>query len=107
MVVRARDMRRMRRRSRSTPLPRGRGLYRTAYLLAGSHADAEDLAQQTGRPSAPHKVSRADHPAAYLRRMMTNLYISGRRPKSRRFELLTDTHRSRERAARGTDRLEL
>ncbi|WP_180934323.1 SigE family RNA polymerase sigma factor [Nocardioides ungokensis] len=68
-------------------------LYRTAYLLAGSHADAEDLAQQTLVQAYRtwNKVSRADQPAAYLRRMMTNLYISGRRPKSRRFELLTDT----------------
>ncbi|GEP34258.1 hypothetical protein NSZ01_20260 [Nocardioides szechwanensis] len=35
-------------------------------------------------------MSRADQPAAYVRRMQTNLYISLRRPKARRLELLTD-----------------
>ena len=68
-------------------------LYRTSYLLAGNHADAEDLAQQTLVQAyrSWDKVSRADQPGAYLRRMMTNLYISGQRPRSRRLELLTDT----------------
>ncbi|MDP3893075.1 SigE family RNA polymerase sigma factor [Nocardioides sp.] len=67
-------------------------LYRSAYLLAGNHADAEDLAQQTLLQAYRSwtKVSRADQPAAYVRRMMTNLYISERRPRSRRLELLTD-----------------
>jgi len=67
-------------------------LYRSSYLLTGNHADAEDLAQQTllevYRSWA--KVSRADQPSAYVRRMLTNLYISGRRPKARKLELLTD-----------------
>lgn len=67
-------------------------LYRSSYLLTGNHADAEDLAQQTllevYRSWA--KVSGADQPAAYVRRMQTNLFISGRRPKRRRLELLTD-----------------
>ncbi|MFA6298572.1 MAG: SigE family RNA polymerase sigma factor [Nocardioides sp.] len=67
-------------------------LYRSSYLLTGNHADAEDLAQQTllevYRSWA--RVSRADQPSAYVRRMLTNLYISGRRPKARKLELLTD-----------------
>ena len=76
-------------------------LYRTSYLLAGSHADAEDLAQQTLVQAyrSWDKVSRADHPDAYLRRMMTNLYVSGQRPRSRRLELLTDTPPEPARAA--------
>jgi RNA polymerase sigma-70 factor (sigma-E family) len=67
-------------------------LYRSAYLLAGNHADAEDLAQQTLLQAYRSwaKVSRADQPAAYLRRMLTNIYLSQRRPKARRLELLTD-----------------
>ena len=67
-------------------------LYRTSYLLTGRHADAEDLAQQTLVQAYRtwDKVSRADQPAAYVRRMMTNLYISQRRPQAARLELLTD-----------------
>ena len=67
-------------------------LYRCSYLLAGNHADAEDLAQQTLFQAYRSwaKVSRADQPAAYVRRMLTNLYISERRPKSRKLELLSD-----------------
>ncbi len=67
-------------------------LYRCAYLLSGNHADAEDLAQQTLLQAyrSWSKVSRADEPRAYLRRMLTNLYISQRRPQGRRLELLTD-----------------
>ena len=67
-------------------------LYRCSYLLAGNHADAEDLAQQTLLQAhrSWSKVSRADQPAAYLRRMMTNLHISQHRPRSTRLELLTD-----------------
>ncbi len=67
-------------------------LYRTAYLLTSTHADAEDLAQQALVQAYRSwaKVSRADQPQAYLRRVMTNLYISQRRPRSRRLELLTD-----------------
>ncbi|GAB2859454.1 SigE family RNA polymerase sigma factor [Nocardioides pacificus] len=67
-------------------------LYRCSYLLTGQHADAEDLAQQTLLQAYRSwaKVSRADQPAAYLRRMMTNLFISQHRPRGRRLELLTD-----------------
>jgi RNA polymerase sigma-70 factor (sigma-E family) len=67
-------------------------LYRSSYLLTGNHADAEDLAQQTLLQAYRSwaKVSRADEPAAYLRRMQTNLFLSQRRPRARRLELLTD-----------------
>jgi RNA polymerase sigma-70 factor (sigma-E family) len=68
-------------------------LYRYAYLLAGNHADAEDLAQQTLEKALSNwrRVRTADRPEAYLRRILTNTYISSVRPKSRRLELLTDS----------------
>jgi RNA polymerase sigma-70 factor (sigma-E family) len=67
-------------------------LYRYAYLLAGNHADAEDLAQQTLLKAyrSWSRVAASDSPAAYLRRTLTNTYLSHRRPKKRRLELLTD-----------------
>ena len=67
-------------------------LYRYAYLLAGNHADAEDLAQQTLLKAYRSwaRVTDADSPKAYLRRMLTNTYLSQRRPQGRRLELLTD-----------------
>ncbi len=67
-------------------------LYRYAYLLTGNHADAEDLAQQTLLKAYRSwaRVQAADAPAAYLRRTLTNTYLSQRRPQARRLELLTD-----------------
>jgi len=67
-------------------------LYRYAYLLAGNHPDAEDVAQQTliKAHQAWARVTASDSPNAYVRRMLTNTYLSGKRPKKRRFELLTD-----------------
>ncbi len=67
-------------------------LYRYAYLLAGNHADAEDIAQQTLLKACRSwsKIKDTDAPTAYLRRMLTNTYLSQRRPKGRRLELLTD-----------------
>ena len=67
-------------------------LYRSAYLLAGNHADAEDLAQQTliKVHSAWSKVSASDSMNAYVRRILTNTFLSSRRPLRRRRELLTD-----------------
>ncbi len=67
-------------------------LYRYAYLLAGNHADAEDIAQQTLMKAyrSWSRVKDSDSPTAYLRRMITNTYLSQRRPKGRRLELLTD-----------------
>lgn len=56
-------------------------LYRTAYLLTGNHADAEDLAQGTLVKAYPawDRVAAATSPDAYVRRIMTNLFISSRR----------------------------
>ncbi len=67
-------------------------LYRSAYLLAGNHADAEDLAQQTliKAHGGWAKVSASDSPNAYVRRILTNTFLSSKRPKARRLELLTD-----------------
>lgn len=67
-------------------------LYRYAYLLTGQHADAEDLAQQTlvRTYQSWDKVRRADAPLAYVRRTLTNTYLSSKRPKARRLEVLSD-----------------
>jgi RNA polymerase sigma-70 factor (sigma-E family) len=67
-------------------------LYRYAYLLTGNHADAEDLAQQTLLKAyrSWSRVEGAESPLAYLRRMLTNTYLSHRRPQKRRLEVLTD-----------------
>jgi len=57
-------------------------LYRTAYLLTGSHADAEDLAQTTLIKAYRSwaRVASAASPDAYVRRIMTNTFVSTRRP---------------------------
>jgi RNA polymerase sigma-70 factor (sigma-E family) len=57
-------------------------LYRTAYLLTGSHADAEDLAQNALVKAylAWDKVAAAASPDAYVRRILTNAFVSDRRP---------------------------
>jgi RNA polymerase sigma-70 factor (sigma-E family) len=68
-------------------------LYRSAYLLTGSHADAEDVAQQTLEKAyrSWSRVVASAVPEAYLRRMLTNTFLSGRRLKRHRLELLTDS----------------
>jgi len=67
-------------------------LYRYAYLLTGNHADAEDVAQQTliKVHGAWSKVIGSDSPDAYVRRILTNTFLSSKRPKARGLELLTD-----------------
>ena len=57
-------------------------LYRTAYLMTGSHADAEDLVQTALVKvyGAWDKVSRADSADGYVRRVLVNTFVSGRRP---------------------------
>ncbi len=67
-------------------------LYRYAYLLTGQHADAEDVAQQTlvRAHQAWSRVAAADSPDAYVRRILTNVFLSSKRPRARRLELLTD-----------------
>jgi RNA polymerase sigma-70 factor (sigma-E family) len=67
-------------------------LYRTAYLLAGNHADAEDLVQ-TALVKAYlswSKVTTASVPDAYVRRILTNAFLSGRRPLRVSRERLVD-----------------
>lgn len=80
-------------------------LYRYAYLLTGSHADAEDLAQQTLLKAygAWSKVVRADSPTAYVRRTLTNTYLSQKRPKASRLEVLTDEPPESRAAPPGTE----
>lgn len=65
-------------------------LYRRAYLLSGNHADAEDLAQETlvKVQAAWTRVSRAESSEAYVRRILTNTFLSSRRARGRRPELL-------------------
>lgn len=65
-------------------------LYRRAYLLCGNHADAEDLAQQTliKIHAAWSRVSRAESPHAYVRRILTNTFLSSKRHKGRGLEVL-------------------
>ena len=67
-------------------------LYRTAYLLTANHADAEDLAQ-TALVKAYlswSKVAGAASPDAYVRRILTNAFLSGRRPLRVSRERLVD-----------------
>jgi RNA polymerase sigma-70 factor (sigma-E family) len=61
---------------------RSAALYRTAYLLAGSRADAEDLLQTALIKVYVgwRKVSAARSPEAYARRVLVNAFMSGRRP---------------------------
>jgi RNA polymerase sigma-70 factor (sigma-E family) len=90
---------------RSSPLPdaaaatydeyvatRWTALYRTAYLLTGNHADAEDLAQATLVRAylAWSKVAAASSPDAYVRRILANVFLSGRRPLRVTRERLVD-----------------
>src|SRR5205085_7154482 len=67
-------------------------LYRTAYLLTGSRADAEDLAQSTLIKAFQSwaKVAAAASPDAYVRRILTNTFISTRRPLRFSRERLVD-----------------
>lgn len=57
-------------------------LLRTAYLLSGQRADAEDLVQVTlvKLYLGWSTMARADSPDAYARRVLVNAFISGRRP---------------------------
>ena len=77
-------------------------LYRSAYLLAGNHADAEDVAQQTliKVHGAWTKVAASDAPNAYVRRILTNTFLSSKRSKARGLELLTDEMPERRDAVR-------
>jgi RNA polymerase sigma-70 factor (sigma-E family) len=67
-------------------------LYRTAYLLTASHADAEDLAQTTLVKAylSWSKVVSASSPDGYVRRILTNAFLSARRPLRVTREQLVD-----------------
>ena len=70
----------------------GGALFRTALLLTGDHHLAEDLTQTTyARVFASwRRVSRADNPAAYARRVLLNGFVSHRRLR-RNAEMPTST----------------
>lgn len=56
-------------------------LYRLAYLLAASHAAAEDLLQTTLEKAYVNwaRIARMDYPEAYVRRMLATTLVSSRR----------------------------
>jgi RNA polymerase sigma-70 factor (sigma-E family) len=56
-------------------------LYRTAYLMTGNHADAEDLVQTALIKvyAAWGEVAAAASADAYVRRILANTFLSGRR----------------------------
>lgn len=68
-------------------------LFRTALLLTGARAEAEDLAQDTlvKAYAGWAKVARADAPDAYVRRMLVNEFISDRRRNARRAALVAES----------------
>lgn len=61
-------------------------LVRSAYLLTGSVADAEDLVQETLLRLYPKwdRVMSADAPIAYVRRSLVNSFLNNRRKPSSR-----------------------
>lgn len=66
-------------------------LARTAYLLTGSHASAEDLVQETllRLYRRADWLLGADAPLAYARRTMTNVFLNDRRRRASS-EVVTD-----------------
>ena len=69
---------------------RGHALARSAYLLSGSHVDAEDLVQAALAKAYARwsHISSLDSPDAYVRRILANQHVSWWR--ARRRERLTD-----------------
>ena len=68
---------------------RRQALLRTAYLLTGSHEDAEDLVQVALVKAVPHWSRIADHPEPYVRRILARESVSRWRRRRWR-ELSTD-----------------
>src|SRR5262245_39551208 len=58
-----------------------RSLFGTAYLLTGTRDAAEDLVQETFAALYPRwsRIAVMDQPLAYVRRSLTNRFISGTR----------------------------
>jgi RNA polymerase sigma-70 factor (sigma-E family) len=56
-------------------------LYKLAYLLAASRTGAEDLLQTTLEKAYVNwsRIARMEHPEAYMRRILVNTLLSGRR----------------------------
>lgn len=69
----------------------GQALFRLAFLLAGDHHAAEDLYQETMVKAHKqwYRVAAADHPNAYVKRIMVNTFTSSRRSRSSS-EVITD-----------------
>ena len=59
--------------------------YRTAYLLTGQRADAEDVVQATlvKAYASWSRIRRAEVPDAYVRRMLVNEFLSATRRRKR------------------------
>ena len=55
---------------------RRQALLRTAYLLTGSHDDAEDLVQVALVKTVPHWSRIADHPEPYVRTVLARESVS-------------------------------
>jgi RNA polymerase sigma-70 factor (sigma-E family) len=69
-------------------------LLRTAYLLAGSHADAEDLVQATLLRVVPHWRRIESNPEPYVRRVLARESVTrwrGRRWRERMVAGVPDT----------------
>jgi RNA polymerase sigma-70 factor (sigma-E family) len=79
---------------------RRQALLRTAYLLTGSHEDAEDLVQVALLKAVPHWPKIADHPEPYIRQVLARESVS--RWRRRRWRELT-TDDLPEREAQGAD----
>ena len=62
------------------------GLLRTAYLLTGNAAGAEDVVQEALTRLYPKwpRVMAADSPNAYVRRSVVNTFLNGRRSAANR-----------------------
>ena len=71
---------------------RSAALYRTAFLLTGQGADAEDLLQVTlvKLYVAWRRASAADSTEAYARRILANAFVSSRRPRRLTAERLVE-----------------
>jgi RNA polymerase sigma-70 factor (sigma-E family) len=71
-------------------------LLRTAYLLTGNAVAAEELVQDTLVRLYPKwdRVAAADVPLAYVRRSLTNAFVTGtRRPSAREVSVATPPER--------------